>query len=187
IPDNMEALTWLIASVVTKGQVQINNFPFEHLEIPLIHLRESGVEYFRKDNALIVGPLEHFPVEISTGPYPGINSDMQPLFAIFGATTKGVSTIVDLRFPGRYGYAEEMGKMGVDSSVDNGMLKIKGGNPLTGAEVVALDLRAGICLLIAGLVADGETVISNAWQILRGYENIFEKLTSLGASIETIE
>lgn len=179
IPDNMEAITWAIASAITNGDVEILNFPFEHLEVPLIFLRESGMNFYRGDNSLIVRGSTPYPVEISTGPYPGINSDMQPLFAVYGACSQGASKIIDLRFPGRYGYAEELAKMGVQYTVDDGMLVIHGGAPLEGARVTALDLRAGMALLLAGLVADGETVIEDAWQISRGYENFEEKLNGL--------
>ncbi len=179
IPDNMEAITWAIASVITNGDIEIKNFPFEHLEVPLAFLRESGMKFYRGENSLIVRGGTPYPIEISTGPYPGINSDMQPLFAIYGACSKGESKIVDLRFPGRYGYVEELAKMGVNYSVDGDLLKIHGGNPLKGATVRALDLRAGMALLLAGLVADGETIIENAWQIQRGYERLENKLENL--------
>jgi len=179
VPDNMEAITWAIASVITNGDIEIINFPFEHLEVPLVFLRESGMKYYRGENSLIVRGGTPYPVEISTGPYPGINSDMQPLFAVYGACSQGESKIVDLRFPGRYGYAEELAKMGMDYSVDGDLLKIHGGKSLKGTTVKALDLRAGMALLLAGLVADGETIVEDAWQIERGYENLKEKLKHL--------
>lgn len=183
IPDNMEALTWAIGAVITGGDVEIIDFPFEHLEVPLAYLKESGMKYYRGENSLIVRGGSPYPIEISTGPYPGINSDMQPLFAIYGAVSKGTSKIVDLRFPGRYAYAEEMAKMGVNYEIDGDMLVINGGDKLKGAVVTAHDLRAGIALLLAGLTAEGETVIENAWQIERGYENLKDKLKSLNAII----
>ena len=179
IPDNMEALTWAIGSVITGGNVEIKNFPFEHLEVPLVYLRESGMKYFRGEDSIIVKGGSPYPVEISTGPYPGINSDMQPLFAVYGAMSRGESKIVDLRFPGRYGYAEELAKMGMNYYVDGDMLVINGGNSFHGATVNALDLRAGIALLLAGLTAEGETIIENSWQIERGYENLALKLSGL--------
>jgi UDP-N-acetylglucosamine 1-carboxyvinyltransferase len=183
IPDNMEALTWAIGSVVTNGEIEIENFPFEHLEVPLIYLRESGMQYFKNKNSLIVRGGTPYPIEISTGPYPGINSDMQPLFAVYSAMSKGDSKIIDLRFPGRYEYAEQLGKMGMNYEITGDMLTIKGGNQLIGANVTATDLRAGISLLLAGLTADGETIINNAWQIGRGYENLVEKLENLGLKL----
>ncbi|SMC69819.1 UDP-N-acetylglucosamine 1-carboxyvinyltransferase [Moheibacter sediminis] len=183
IPDNMEALTWAIGAVITNGEVEIENFPFEHLEIPMVYLRESGMKFYRGENSLIVKGGTPYPVEISTGPYPGINSDMQPLFAVYGAMCQGESKVVDLRFPGRYGYAEELAKMGMKYQVQGDMLVIEGGTSLKGATVTALDLRAGIALLLAGLTAEGETIIESSWQIHRGYENLFGKLRQLGVNI----
>ncbi|WP_255566896.1 UDP-N-acetylglucosamine 1-carboxyvinyltransferase [Flavobacterium litorale] len=179
IPDNMEALTWAIGSVITNGEVEIENFPYEHLEVPLVYLRESGMKFYRGETSLIVKGGTAYPVEISTGPYPGINSDMQPLFAVYGAMSKGETKIVDLRFPGRYAYAEELAKLGVDSKVVGDMLVINGGNPLHGGTVRALDLRAGIALLLAGMTTDEEVIIEDDWQIYRGYENLEEKLKNL--------
>lgn len=183
IPDNMEALTWAIGAVITNGEIEIENFPFAHLEIPMVYLRESGMKLYRGGNNLIVKGGTPYPVEISTGPYPGINSDMQPLFAIYGAMCHGESKVVDLRFPGRYGYAEELAKMGMKYRIEGDMLVIEGGAQLKGAKVTALDLRAGIALLLAGLTAEGETIIENSWQIHRGYENLLGKLKQLGVKI----
>lgn len=183
IPDNMEALTWAIGAVITNGDVEIQNFPFEHLEVPLVFLRESGMKYYRGENSLIVRGGSPYPVEISTGPYPGINSDMQPLFAIYGAHSQGTSKIIDLRFPGRYAYAEELAKMGMEYTIEGDLLVIHGGKKLNGATVKALDLRAGIALLLAGLTAEGETIIENAWQIERGYELLDDKLKRLVKAI----
>lgn len=186
IPDNMEAITWLIGSVICSGDIEIHNFPFSDLEVPLVFLRESGAKFYYDENSLIVKGGRCYPIEISTGPYPGINSDMQPLFAVYGACAHGVSKIVDLRFPDRYGYAEELTKMGVISEVEGNMLKIKGGNPLNGACVKALDLRAGAALALAALVADGHTQIHDAWQIERGYDRFADKFRSLGGKIDNV-
>jgi UDP-N-acetylglucosamine 1-carboxyvinyltransferase len=182
IADNMEALTWMIGATITGGDVTIHNFPRADLEVPLIFLRESGARFYTCDDSIIVRGGTCYPVEISTGPYPGINSDMQPLFAVYGACAKGKSTIVDLRFPDRYGYRDELAKMGVRSSVANGALLIDGGGSHHGADVTALDLRAGIALTLLGLVAKGETRIHEAWQIERGYNDIVGKLLSLGVA-----
>jgi UDP-N-acetylglucosamine 1-carboxyvinyltransferase len=186
IPDNMEALTWAIGAVITNGEVEIEDFPFEHLEIPMVYMRESGMKYYCSSNNLLVRGGEAFPIEISTGPYPGINSDMQPLFAVYGAMSKGESKVIDLRFPGRFGYAQELSKLGVKYEIQGDMLVIHGGNPLRGARVDALDLRAGIALLLAGLTAESETEIENAWQIHRGYESLGKKMRGLGVKIHEI-
>jgi UDP-N-acetylglucosamine 1-carboxyvinyltransferase len=187
LPDNMEALTWMIGATLTGGAIEIEDFPVADLEVPLAFLRESGVRYFQGSgasaNTVIVQGGTCWPVEIATGPYPGINSDMQPLFAIFGAMSRGESRIVDLRFPGRYAYADEFTRMGLQCSVQGDALHIGGGRVPVGADVTALDLRAGIALTLAGLVAEGETVIHDAWQIERGYDRFVEKLAGLGGNI----
>ncbi len=185
VPDNMEAITWLIGSVITDGDVEIIGFPFQHLEVPLIYLRKSGARCFREDDRLIVRGGRCYPVDISTGPYPGINSDMQPLFAVYGLCANGESRITDLRFPGRFRYAEELKKMGGLCKNDGNMLAVAGGTQLLGARVTATDLRAGAALALAGLVAKGETVIEQAWQIDRGYNRCSETLMNLGADIQT--
>jgi UDP-N-acetylglucosamine 1-carboxyvinyltransferase len=186
IPDNVEALTWLIGSVVTGGDVEIEGFPTAHLEVPLIHLRESGARFYQCGDRMIVRGGQPFPVDISTGPYPGINSDMQPLFAVYGALADGETRITDLRFPGRYGYAEELGKMGLKYSEVGDMLRIQGGVTLRGTDVRALDLRAGIALVLAGLTARGATLVHDAWQIERGYDHFPEKMRALGGQLQLV-
>lgn len=186
IADNMEAMTWIIASVVTNGDIEIQGFPFEHLEVPLVFLRESGTRFYRGKDSMIVRGGKCYPVDISTGPYPGINSDMQPLFAIYGFCADGESRIIDLRFPGRYSYAYEIGKMGGQFEIRGDLLCIFGGRSLVGAEVKAVDLRAGAALTLAGLTASGETVIEEGWQINRGYSRFLEKLISLNGWIKRL-
>jgi len=184
IADNMEAITWLAAAVITEGDIEIHDFPYEDLEVVLAHLKAAGAKLYEGDNSLIVRGGTCYPIEISTGPHPGINSDVQPILAAWAAKARGESRIIDLRFPGRYGYAEEMAKMGLAYDVKGDMLKIRGnGGELHGAEVRALDLRAGAALALCGLVAQGETIVHDAWQIGRGYVNFLEKLGSLGANI----
>lgn len=183
IGDNMEALTWLVGACITGGDVEIEGFPLSDLEVPLIHLKESGARLFVGHDSVIVRGGACYPVEISTGAYPGINSDMQPLFAIFGAMSRGESKIIDLRFPGRYLYAEELGLMGVSFRVEDNLLRISGGNKLHGADVIARDLRAGIALSLAGLVAEGETLVRDAWQVERGYDRFVEKISALGGQV----
>jgi UDP-N-acetylglucosamine 1-carboxyvinyltransferase len=184
MPDNVEALTWLVGAMVTGGEVEIIDFPHAHLEVPLIFLRESGARMFRGDDALVVRGGRCYPVDLATGPYPGINSDMQPLFAVYGAAARGESRLIDLRFPGRYAYADELARLGLQHHTEGNVLRIVGGAPLTGAEVCALDLRAGIALCLAALIADGETVVRDAWQVERGYSNFAPKLKGLGGRID---
>jgi UDP-N-acetylglucosamine 1-carboxyvinyltransferase len=186
ITDNMEAVTWLVAASVTGGDVEIHGFPYADLEVVLAHLRASGAQMYRGESAMIVRGRNCYPLEISTGPHPGINSDVQPILAAWALRARGESRIVDLRFPGRYAYAEELERMGARFEVMGDLLRVFGsGGRLQGAEVRALDLRAGAALTLAGLMAEGETVISEAWQIGRGYMDFPEKLRALGADVET--
>jgi UDP-N-acetylglucosamine 1-carboxyvinyltransferase len=104
---------------------------------------------------------------------------MQPLFAVYGGMSRGESKIVDLRFPGRYAYAEELNKIGFQTRVEGDMLVIDGGYPVTGGTVKALDLRAGIALLLAGMTSDEQVTIEEEWQIYRGYEHLEQKIKGL--------
>lgn len=183
IADNMEAVTWLVGAVMTGGDVEIQGFPYGDLEVVLAHLTAAGARLYRNEGALIVRGGTCYPIEVSTGPHPGINSDVQPILAAWAARANGESRIVDLRFPGRYGYAEEMARMGVKHEIRGDMLVLHGtSGRLKGANIRALDLRAGAALALCGLIAEGETVISDAWQIGRGYVDFVEKLQSLGAN-----
>lgn len=185
IPDNMEAITWLAAAVITGGDIEIEDFPYGDLEVVLSHLRAAGARLYRGGSSLIVRGGACYPIEISTGPHPGINSDVQPILAAWAANARGESRIVDLRFPGRYGYAAEMGKMGLNYAIDGDMLRINGiGGGLRGTTVKALDLRAGAALTLCGLAAEGETIVTDAWQISRGYVDFADKLRSLGANVK---
>jgi UDP-N-acetylglucosamine 1-carboxyvinyltransferase len=187
ILDRLEALTFMVAGGVTKGFVEIEQFPFELLEVPLIYLREAGVAFYKGAGSLIIDGRGLFsPIEIVGGSYPGIISDMQPLFAVFATQGTGISRIFDVRYPDRFGYVESLQKMGADIHREGNMAAIRGPASLKGARITAHDLREGTALLIAGLGAEGQTEIDNAYQIHRGYEAIDEKFTKLGADIERV-
>ena len=184
IADNMEAITWLAAAVISGGDVEINGFPRGDLEVVLAHLQAAGARLYQGETSLIVRGGACYPIEISTGPHPGINSDVQPILAAWAASARGESRIIDLRFPGRYRYAEEMARMGLRHEVRGDMLVIHGaGGGLRGAQVRALDLRAGAALALCGLAADGETIVTDAWQIARGYVDFAGKLDRLGGRV----
>ena len=181
--DNMQALTYLMMGGIAGKELYIHNFPFEDLEVPLMFLRFSGLKYFKNEQDLIVRKCGQYPLDISTGPYPGINSDMQPIMAVWASLAKGISTITDLRFVGRYGYANEMRKMGVVTEVQDNKLIIHGGNNIVGSEVTAIDLRAGAALLLLSLIADSPTLIKDFWMIERGYDDIINVLKSIGVNL----
>ncbi|MDX9747821.1 MAG: UDP-N-acetylglucosamine 1-carboxyvinyltransferase [Paludibacter sp.] len=187
LADNMQAITYLISGGLAANELLIKNFPYKDLEVPLIFLKEAGLKYYRHKNEIIVKKCESYPVDISTGPYPGINSDMQPLFAAWGCLSRGTSIITDLRFVGRYGYAEEMRKLGVNSSIQNNRLIINGSERLLGAEVNAIDLRAGAALMTLSLIAENSTIINDFWMIERGYNDVLNVLASINVRYNILE
>lgn len=179
IPDNAEAITWAVAAAITNSEITIKNFPKKHLEAPLLHLVKSGLNLTYTNSEANVKACNTSPIEIATGPYPGINSDIQPIMALYGATSIGTTKVTDLRFKNRYQYLFELKKMGAKGFIDDNTLQLIGGQQLNGAEVEATDIRTGITLLLAGLIAGKKTTINNAWQIFRGYNNLLEKMDNL--------
>ncbi|MFC1898797.1 UDP-N-acetylglucosamine 1-carboxyvinyltransferase [Chloroflexota bacterium] len=185
IPDNVEALTFIIASALTGGDVEIKHCPINMLEIPMIYLRESGVNFYKDDDSLFVTRNNTVTsVDLSTGSYPGINSDFQPLFTVFATQAKGKSRITDIRFINRFEYAKELNKMGANIIIQGNTAIVEGERKLKGCQVNAQDIRGGAALIVAGLCADGETIIDNAYQINRGYEQIENKFIGLGAEFK---
>jgi len=184
IYDNMEAMTFLAFSVITGGRIKIRHFPERDLEIPMIYLRESGVRFsHHADGTVIERPGVLAPFDLSTGTYPGINSDMHPLFAAMATQAHGVSRITDIRFKERFQYVTELKKMGANIIVEDNKVIITGPTKLTGTKVSANDIRGGAALVAAGLVAQGQTIIEQANQIDRGYEFFDEKLSSIGVTV----
>ncbi len=184
IYDNMEAMTFAIFASITKGDIYIENFPQHDLEIPMIYLRESGVQFIRQNSGMIVkSPGTLTPFDLSTGSYPGINSDMQPLFAVLATQAEGMSRITDTRFKNRFQYVSELRKIGADIDIKENTMIIRGPTSLQGSKVMATDLRGGAALIAAALVADGRTFIEGSDQIDRGYENLDLKLRNLGVSV----
>ena len=138
----------------------------------------------KKDEISLEAPKKLKNVEIKTMPYPGFPTDMQSIFASILTTAKGTSIIIENIFENRYKYANELRKMGAKITQEGKICVIKGTRKLYGAKVEATDLRGGVCLVLAGLTAKGKTIVNNAKYILRGYENLDKKLSSLGAKIE---
>ena len=187
INDIMEAFTYVIFACVTKGNVRIKNFPYNHLNIPMEIAKNAGANFIYKDKDLNICDGKFLPFNIQTGVYPNLQSDLQPLMGAFSVFAKGKSRIKDIRFSNRYQYASELEKLGAIISYDSSNhLIIEGVNELIGTDVIAKDIRCGAALIAAGLNAKGTTKINNAEQINRGYDSIHKKLNLLGCNIEFI-
>ena len=184
MPDRIEAGTLLCMVAATGGKVYLTKLTPEHLT-PILHkLEECGcVLDIRKNSIKLEAPKKLNNIEIKTMPYPGFPTDMQSVFASMLTTAKGTSIVIENIFENRYRYVSELRKMGAKMTVEGKICIIKGTRKIYGADVVAEDLRGGASLVLAGLTAKGKTTISNAKYILRGYENLEKKQSSLGAKI----
>ena len=183
-----EAITYMAAAGVTHGNIYIKHASISNIEYPVAAFRRAGLKISdTKDGVHVSSPDELKPTDVITAPYPGINSDMQPFFAVLATQAEGTSRITDTRFTNRFQYVHELKKMGARIEVDGNTSIVSGKNKLKGAKVEATDLRAGGALIVAGLAAEGETEITNIYQIDRGYEHIEKKLAGLGADINRIE
>ncbi|MBD2848591.1 UDP-N-acetylglucosamine 1-carboxyvinyltransferase [Paenibacillus sp. IB182496] len=181
-----EAVTYIVASAMTGGEICIADFSLDFIREDVRHLREIGVDVFEWGGAVYAsGKKQKRAFDLFTAPYPGINSDMQPIFAALAFTAAGKSTITDLRFTDRFRYVEELKKFGGSIHAFGNTAIVEGGRPLQGAHATATDLRGGASCVLAALIAEGESIITNVSQIERGYENIAGKLRQLGARIDT--
>lgn len=187
IPDMIEAGTFMIAAASTSGNVRINNVIPKHLETITAKLVEIGVSVEELDDSVIVKSKGNLlKTRVKTQPYPGFPTDMQPQMCTLLCLAKGVSYVSEGVYDSRFRYVDELRRMGAQIKVDGKTAIIEGGAPLSGAPVRAVDLRAGIALVLAGLMASGKTEISDISYIERGYEDIVGKLKGLGAKIQRI-
>ena len=187
IPDQIEAGTFMFAAAATGGDITVKNVIPKHLEATTAKLEEIGCEVEEFDDAVRVrstGRLHR--THVKTLPYPGYPTDMQPQIAVTLALAEGTSIVTESIFENRFKYADELSRMGANIKVEGNSAIIDGVKKLTGARVSAPDLRAGAALVIAGLAADGITIVDDIVYIQRGYENFEEKLRSLGAEIERV-
>ena len=183
--DRIEAGTYLAAAVVTAGDIRIDGINPDRLKKVLEKLAETGAEItFTDDSISLSMNLEKpKPVDITTAPFPEFPTDMQAQFSVISAMADGVSNIYENVFENRFMHIQELNRMGCDISVQGNHALVKGVNTLYGAEVMATDLRASASLILAGLCAEGETIVDRIYHIDRGYERIEEKLNYLGANI----
>ena len=188
IPDQIEAGTFMFAAAATRGDVTVLNVIPKHLEATIAKLLEIGCEVEEFDDAVRVVSKGHLKsTHVKTLPYPGFPTDMQPQIGVTLALCRGTSTITESIFENRFKYLDELARMGAHVKIEGNSATISGTKEFSGARVSAPDLRAGAALCIAGLAADGITIVDDIVYIQRGYERFEEKLQSIGAVMEKVE
>ena len=185
IPDRIEAGTFLVAGAITDGDLTLTNCAPDHLASIIAKLEQTGVriEATDKSTLRVRGAKKLIAADITTEEYPGFATDMQAQYMALATQAEGASVITETIFENRYLHASEMLRMGANISVDGRRAVVRGPSPLTGTTVIASDLRASASLVLAGLVANGETTIDRVYHIDRGYEDIVKKLRGVGAQI----
>jgi UDP-N-acetylglucosamine 1-carboxyvinyltransferase len=186
IPDRIEAGTFLIAGALTRGNIVLTHVQPDQLGTIIEKLRYSGAEIqeINSHSLRVIGSDTIRAQDITTSPYPGFPTDMQAQFMVMMTQADGTSIITETIFDRRFSHVNELLRLGANIEVSGDKATVKGRSPLSGAEILATDLRASASLVLAGLIASGETIITDAEHLNRGYENIEEKLKSLGAQIE---
>jgi len=188
IPDMMEAGTYMIAAAATQGDLLIKNVIPTHLESISAKLREMGIEIDEKEDSIRVRTIARpKAVNIKTIPYPGFPTDLQQPMSVLLSIAEGTGIITESIWEGRFKHVDELKRMGANIKVEGRVAIVEGIHKLSGSPVCATDLRAGAAMVVAGLVAEGETEISNLRHIDRGYENLVDKLKSVGADITRAE
>src|SRR6266849_1401915 len=188
IPDRIEAGTFLVAGAITGGELTITHCAPEHLGAVIAKLEQAGasVEIVNETTMRVEGAKELVGVELTTEEYPGFATDMQAQYMALATQAEGTSVIVEKIFENRFLHASEMMRMGANISIEGHTATVRGPSALSGSVVQASDLRASAGLVLAGLVANGETLIERVYHIDRGYEGIVEKLRGVGADIERV-
>jgi UDP-N-acetylglucosamine 1-carboxyvinyltransferase len=188
IPDRIEAATYAIAAAATDGEVTIKGARADHMHAVLDKLEEAGVSVVRRGPDLIISRKGRLrPVDVTTLPYAGFPTDVQAQMMALMTLAPGISIITERIFESRFMHVSELARLGADIEIEGPSAIVKGGRPLSGAPVMASDLRASAALVIAGLAARGTTQVNRVYHIDRGYENIDGKLRQLGARIQRIE
>lgn len=189
IPDPIEAGTFIILAAICRGKVEVKKMNPEHLDLPLLKLKKMGVNLELRKNSVVVNPSRNFrATQIKTLPYPGLPTDLQSPFGVFATQAEGTTLIFDRLYEGRFKYIEELKKMGANAIVaDPHRVLITGPTTLYGTKITSYDLRAGASLIMAALVAEGESEITEAYQVDRGYEKIEVRLQKIGANIERVQ
>ncbi|MBI5903022.1 MAG: UDP-N-acetylglucosamine 1-carboxyvinyltransferase [Deltaproteobacteria bacterium] len=185
IPDRIEAGTFMVAAAMTKGNVFIKDCPYNHLDSLNMKLKEAGAQILEEEGGVrVLGDYPVRSVDVKTVPYPGFPTDMQAQMMSMMCTASGLSVITETVFENRFMHVGELQRMGADITIDGRCAVVRGVRALSGAPLMATDLRASASLILAGLVAEGRTEVSRIYHLDRGYERIEEKLKGLGAKIE---
>ena len=189
MPDRIEAGTYIIAALVTEGDLKIQDARLEDLGVFKSELEAMGVKFKQDGDILsVIGKAKDLkPSKIKTLPHPGFPTDMQPQMMLLQTLVNGGSSMEETVFENRFMHVPEFNRMGADITIRHGVAFINGGLPLTGAEVMSSDLRAGAALVLAALAADGETIVNRVYHIDRGYDRLELKLNTVGAKIERIK
>ncbi|MDQ8183732.1 UDP-N-acetylglucosamine 1-carboxyvinyltransferase [Pelagicoccus sp. SDUM812005] len=194
VPDRIEAITWIIFAAITGGKIIVNNVPFDLMQIPLAHLRISGLDYMSNSSSAYVGPdlisetgLQ--PFEIACGTHPGVISDMQPFYVMLALHSAGRSKVFDYRYPDRTAYLEQLAKSYVNDALSwkNGEITINGKQEIKGATMSSTDLRGSMAMVMAAFTAQGESEVKRCDMALRGYDQLGKKLKRLGLKFEITE
>lgn len=194
MPDRIEALTWIVFALMTRGELHIMGVPFGSMEVPLIHLAHAGVDLLTNSTSVFVSPDvlkagSVQPFELATGTHPGVISDMQAFFVLLGLIGSGTSRVFDYRYPGRIAFVEQLAKLTTPGTLDAeaGKITVRGPGVFLPGRADSTDLRGSMAVMMAALCAEGTSSIDNVQMALRGYNNLETKLHKLGASISVYE
>jgi UDP-N-acetylglucosamine 1-carboxyvinyltransferase len=188
IPDRIEAGTLMVAAAVTRGNVLIRDCMPDHLDAVIAKLRTAGVDIVMEaEGVRVIGKTDIRPADIATRPHPGFPTDMQAQFMVLMSRAKGQSVLSENIFENRFMHVPELMRMGADIVIDGHIAVVRGPVKLKGAKVMATDLRASACLVLAGLVAEGTTEVLRVYHLDRGYDHLEKKLRALGADIRRVK
>lgn len=188
IPDRIEAGTYMVAAAMTGGEIELHDARPEDMEAVIEKLTHTGTKVTRTDGGLVVqGIAKPKAVDLVTNPYPSFPTDMQAQFMALACISQGASVITETIFENRFMHVSELRRMGADITIDGHTAVVRGVKKLTGAEVMATDLRASVSLILAALAAEGESIINRVYHLDRGYERIEEKLSLCGARVHRLK
>ena len=188
IPDRIEAITMVIAGIITRGELRIENINSSHIQQPIELIRKCGAKLEVFEDYLYLKSSDLIsPISFQTNPYPGIPTDIQAQLMVLNTVAEGDSKVKETIFENRFMHILELKRMGANIGIDGNTAIITGVQKLNSAQVMATDLRASAALILAGLIADGETIIDRIYHLDRGYESIEEKLSNIGAKVRRID